>query len=132
RRVELIAKQHISRTGRGAEPAMHAGTQDLFRRCDLRIHELRGRERSLHRHTPADMRPGLRTPFGSKLSLTRLARARRADSSGANTSIAARPAAGARISVACPPTAATALRIAAASGSSGYGIATQMRPPAQS
>src|SRR5262245_64673019 len=111
---------------------MDAGTQNLLRGCDLRIHKLRGGERSLHRHTPAHMRPGLSTPFGSKLSFTRLVRARSPDSSDANTSIAARTAAGARISTAWPPTLATALRIAAASGSSGNGIATQIRPPPQS
>ena len=32
RAVELVAEQHIGRAGRGAEAAMHAGAQDLFRR----------------------------------------------------------------------------------------------------
>src|SRR5712691_5442343 len=59
-------------------------------------------------HTPAHIRPGLSTPLGSKLSLTRLVRAATAAACGSNTSTAARSAAGARMRVACPPVAATA------------------------
>ena len=104
RRIELVAEQHIGRAGRGAESAMHAGAQDFLRGCDLRVEQLREGERGLHidlvsrmrcstsSHTPAHMRPGLSTPLGSKLSFTRLAKARKAASSGANTSTAARTA----------------------------------------
>ena len=58
---------------------------------------------SASRYTPAHMRPGLSTPFGSKPSFTRLLRAARPASCGSNTSTDARSAAGARTSVAWPP-----------------------------
>ncbi len=48
RTVELVAKQHISRAGRGAEAAMHAGAQDLFGGVGVRVGELRGGEVRLH------------------------------------------------------------------------------------
>jgi hypothetical protein len=48
RRIELIAQQHIGRTGRGAEAAVHAGAQDFFGFRDLRIGELRQGEGGLH------------------------------------------------------------------------------------
>ncbi len=41
RRIQLVAQQHIGRAGRGAEPAMHAGAQDLVGFRDIRIGELR-------------------------------------------------------------------------------------------
>ena len=72
RGIELVAEQHIGRAGRGAEAAMHAGAQDLVGLRDVRIGELGEGEGGLHRYTPAHIRPGLSTPFGSKLSLTRL------------------------------------------------------------
>jgi len=40
RAIELVAEQHIGRTGRGAEAAMHAGAQDLVRFGDIGIGEL--------------------------------------------------------------------------------------------
>ena len=100
RRIELVAVEHIGRTGRGAEAAMHAGAQDLFRFRDIRIGELREGEGGLHGYTPAHMRPALSTPCGSKLSRTRFVNAASAAGSGSKTSTAARTAAGARMSVA--------------------------------
>ncbi len=41
RRIELVAVEHIGRTGRGAEAAMHAGAQDFFRFRNVRIGKLR-------------------------------------------------------------------------------------------
>ncbi len=49
RTVALIAKHDVGRTGRGAEPAMHATPQDAVRSCDLRIVELRLGKVGLHR-----------------------------------------------------------------------------------
>src|SRR5215470_5142628 len=132
RGIELVPEQDIGRARRRAESAVNASAQDLLGGSELRILQLCEGERGLHRQTPAHMRPGLSTPFGSKLSFTRLVKAPMAGSSGANTSTLARTAAGARTNVACPPTAATARRIAGASGSFSSGIATQIRPPAQS
>jgi hypothetical protein len=40
RAIELVAKQHIGRTGRGAEAAMHAGAENLVRLPDVGIGEL--------------------------------------------------------------------------------------------
>ena len=133
RGIEFVAEQHIGRAGRGAEAAMHAGAQDLFRFRDLRIGQLGEGEGGLHRYTPAHMRPGLSTPLGSKLSFTRLVSARKRRRPAARTHRprrAPRPARepawrGRRRS---RPRA----RIAAASGSSANGIATQISPPAQS
>ena len=48
RAIEFIAEQHIGRAGRGAEAAMHAGSQDLVGFRDIRVGELREGERSLH------------------------------------------------------------------------------------
>ena len=62
RRIELVAVEHVSRTSRGTETAMHAGAQDLLRLRDVRIGELRQRESGLHDYTPAHMRPALSTP----------------------------------------------------------------------
>ena len=74
-RIELVAEQHIGRAGRGAEAAMHAGAQDLVGLRDIRIGELGEGEGGLHAQTPAYIRPGLSTPFGSKLSFTRRVKA---------------------------------------------------------
>jgi hypothetical protein len=52
------------------------------------------------RHTPAHIRPGPNSPFGSKLSLTRLLKAASPAPCGSNTVTEARIAAGARTSVA--------------------------------
>src|SRR6185503_108599 len=103
RRIELVPKKHIGRARGRAKSAMHASAQDFLRRCDLWVEQLGECKRRLHGYAPAHMRPGLRTPFGSKLSFTRLPRARTAGSSGAKTSTDARTAAGARTSVAWPP-----------------------------
>ena len=51
RRIELVAVEHIGRTRRRAEPAMHAGAQDFFRLRDVGIGQLCKREVSLHCHT---------------------------------------------------------------------------------
>ena len=37
RGIELVAEQNISRAGRRAEPAMHAGAQDFLRGSELRV-----------------------------------------------------------------------------------------------
>src|SRR5262249_45669305 len=120
RRVALVAQQHVGRACRRAEAAMHAGAKNLVGLGNVRIGKLRQRKRGLH-HPPAHMRPGLSTPFGSKLSFTRLLTPASAPGCGSNTSIAARIATGARMSVACPPTLAEARRIAAAPASSDGG-----------
>ena len=100
RRIQLVAVEHVGRAGGGAEAAMHAGAQDLFRFRHVRVGQLREGEGSLHGYTPAHMRPALSTPRGSKLSRTRLVNAASAAGSGSKTSMAARTAAGARMSVA--------------------------------
>jgi hypothetical protein len=48
RTVEFIAKRHIGRTGRRAEPAMNALAQNLFRFRDIWISELSEGETGLH------------------------------------------------------------------------------------
>ena len=53
RAIELVAEQHIGRTGRGAEAAMHAGAQDLVGFRDVGIGQLRQREFGLHAAAPA-------------------------------------------------------------------------------
>ena len=106
RRIELVAEQNIGRAGRGAEAAMHASAQDLVCFRDLRVSELRQAEVGLHRvprskaYRPAHIRPGLRTPRGSKLSLTRAVNAARGPRCGWNTGTSARMATGARTSMA--------------------------------
>jgi hypothetical protein len=47
-RVQLVPEQEVSRTGRGAEAAMHAGAQDFLRRLHRRITKLFGGEVGLH------------------------------------------------------------------------------------
>src|SRR5215472_713166 len=58
------------------------------------------------------MRPGLRRPPGSKLSLIRRARVASAGSCGWKTSTAARSGSGARMRVACPRVRALRIRAA--------------------
>jgi len=48
RRIELVSEQHVGRTGRGAEAAMHAGAQDAVRFRDIGVGELREGKGSLH------------------------------------------------------------------------------------
>lgn len=48
RRIALVAEQHIGRARRRAEPAMHAGPQDLVGFLDARIGKLREGEGGLH------------------------------------------------------------------------------------
>ena len=76
------------------------------------------------------MRPGVSTPFGSKLSRTRLVNAATAGASVVNTATAARTAAGARMSVAWPPASTTAARTSGAWASDAGGSAAQTSPPA--
>ena len=71
RAIELVAEQHIGRTGRGAEPAMHAGAQDLVGFRDIGIGELGEAEFGFHVATARISRPRLRMFFGSKLWRTR-------------------------------------------------------------
>src|SRR5579872_4696667 len=85
RAVELVAQQHVGRTGRGAEAAMHAGAQDLFRLLRVGIEQLRRGEVGAHAYTPSTMRPGLRTWRGSNPSLTRRDKAASGPGCGSNT-----------------------------------------------
>ena len=71
RAIEFVAEQHVGRAGRGAEPAMHAGAQDLVGFRDIGIGELREAEFGFHVATPRVSRPRLRMFFGSKLWRTR-------------------------------------------------------------
>ena len=48
RAVELVSEQHVRRTGRSAEAAVHALAQDRLARGDARILQLRGGETRLH------------------------------------------------------------------------------------
>ena len=90
RRIELVAEQDIGRAGRGAETAMHAGAKDPIGFRGIRVGELGEGKGGLHRsnlvipgklfgvpahQTPAHIRPGLSTPLGSKLALTRFVNA---------------------------------------------------------
>ena len=52
RTVELVAQGHIGRTGRGAEPAMDTGPQNVIGFRDIRIGKLGQREMGLHRLDP--------------------------------------------------------------------------------
>ncbi|MEY9198290.1 hypothetical protein ABIA16_003406 [Sinorhizobium fredii] len=52
RTVEFVAEQHIGRTGGGAEAAMDAFAQDLFRFGDMRVGELLWRKICLQPDTP--------------------------------------------------------------------------------
>ena len=46
--VEFVAEQHVSRAGRGTEPAMHTGSENTVRGFDIRVGELRQGEMCLH------------------------------------------------------------------------------------
>src|SRR5580692_9433939 len=131
RGIELIPKQHVGRTGCRAEAAVNAGAQDSVRFRGIGIGELGEGKRGLH-YTPAHIRPGSRTPFGSKLSLTRFVKANSAASWVGKTSTAARTEVGARTSVACPPSGATRRRTSAAPASAEGASRSQTNPPAQS
>src|SRR5438105_999250 len=103
RAVELVAEQDIGRAGRGAETAMHAGAQYLFRLPIVGIGKLREREAGLHRNGPQRsryMRPGFSTRRGSKLLMTRALSAASAPPCGSKTGTALRRAAAPRTSVA--------------------------------
>ena len=71
RAIELVAEQHIGRTGRGAEAAMHAGAQDLVGFGDIGVGELGEREFGFHVAVLRSIRPRLRMILGSKLWRTR-------------------------------------------------------------
>ena len=47
-RIEFVAVEHIGRTSRGAEAAMHAGAQDFLRFRGVRIGQLSEGERCPH------------------------------------------------------------------------------------
>ena len=71
RAVEFVAKQHVSRAGRGAEAAMHAGAQDLVSLGDIGIGELLRGEFSLHDAPSRAIRPRLSRCLGSNEDLMR-------------------------------------------------------------
>ena len=56
RAVELVAEQQEGRAGRGAEPAMDAGAQDLVGGGDIGVAQLFSGEIRLHRVSPAGHR----------------------------------------------------------------------------
>ena len=133
RAIELVAEQHIGRTGGGAEAAMHAGAQDFFRGVDLRVGELREGEVGLHALHPRPHAAGIEHALGVEAFLHALAERGQGPPPAARTRRARRAPRPARAPAwrgrrAWP----TAPRTAAASGSCANGIATQTRPPAQS
>src|SRR3982075_609168 len=71
RAIEFVAEQHVGRTGRGTEPAVYAGAQNLVGFRDIGIGELREAEFGFHVADPRISRPRLRMFFGSKLWRTR-------------------------------------------------------------
>src|SRR6201997_4854633 len=83
--IEFVAEQHISRTGRGAETAMHAGAQDLVGLRNIGIGELGKAELGLHAPSRTS-RPRLRMRLGSKLLRTRSLKATSPAGCGWNTS----------------------------------------------
>ena len=99
RAIELVAEQHIGRTGGGAEAAMHAGAQDLVGFLDVGVGELREAEFGLHA-APRLIRPRLRICFGSKLCRTRSPSAAMPGACGWNTSTFRRTSSEARSSMA--------------------------------
>ena len=107
RAIELVAEQHIGRTGRGAEPAMHAGAQDLVGYGDIGIGELREREFGFHVAATSSIRPRLRMILGSKLWRTRWLSAATPPACGWKTSTFRLISSEARISEAWPPAAST-------------------------
>src|SRR3984893_15395 len=131
RGIELIPKQHVGRTGCRTEAAVNAGAQDSVRFRGIGIGELGEGKRGLH-YTPAHIRPGLRTPLGSKLSLTRFVKANSAASWVGKTLTAARTEVGERTSVAWPPSGATRRRTSDAPASAEGSSRSQTNPPAQS
>ncbi len=62
RAVEFVAEQHVGRAGRGAEPAMHAIPQDLFRLRGIGVGELGQREFGLQRFSFPELRSGASGP----------------------------------------------------------------------
>src|SRR5580693_186279 len=132
RAVELVAKQHIGRAGRGAEAAMHAGAQDLVGFRDIGIGKLGEAEFGLHIAAPLTSRPRLRMCFGSKLKRTRSESAASPSACGWNTSTLRRTSSEARISVAWPDAASTRSRTRDVWASPFGGSAAQIRPPPQS
>ena len=120
RRIELVAEQHIGRTGRGAEAAMHAGAQNLVRPPRCRDRQA-GRGRNWSASHPRPHAAGIEHALRIEALLHAPGRARRArPCCGSNTSTAARIAAGARISVACPPARDRGAQIAPRRRSSGW------------
>src|ERR1700722_11310 len=137
RTIEFIPQQDVGRAGRGAEPAMHAGPQDLVGFGNIGIGELRQAEFGLHAADPEEapgraIRPRLRMPFGSKLRRTRSLKAATPSLAGWNTSIWRLTSSAARSSMAWPPAEAVHCRTNAAWASGRGGIAAQIRPPPQS
>src|SRR5258706_9348007 len=102
RAVPLVAQNQIGRTGRGAEAAMHASAQRLFRLLHMRIGQLFRAECRAHQ-MPSNMRPGFNTCLPSNAALTARVSVARAGASGSNTASRALTASAARIKVACPP-----------------------------
>ena len=69
RAVEFVAEQQIGRAGRGAEAAMDAGADDLFRRPHMRIGEQGGGEIGLHGSYPRVHAPGIEHAVGVEARL---------------------------------------------------------------
>src|SRR5205085_2587445 len=132
RAIEFVAEQHVGRTGRGAEAAMHAGAQYLVGFLDIGVGQLGQREFGLHAAFPRTMRPRLRMLLGSKLLRTRSASAARPGACGWNTSTSRRTSSAPRINVAWPPAASTLWRTTDARASGLGGTAAQIKPPPQS
>src|SRR6185437_534276 len=128
RTIELVAEQHIGRAGRGAEPAMHAGAQDIVGFRDIGVSELGEAEFGFHVEAIRRIRPRLRMCFGSKLWRTRSPSAASPAGCGWNTSVTRRTSSEARSSVAWPPAASTRARTSAAWASGFGGSASQIRP----
>ena len=93
RAIELVAEQHIGRTGRGAEAAMHAGAQDLVGLGDVGIGQLGQRKFGLHAALPRSSPAAVEDVFRIEAVAHPLARARASP----------RPAAGTRRPAAAPP-----------------------------
>src|ERR1700744_532537 len=126
RAIELVAEQHIGRTGRGAEAAMHAGAQYLVGFLDVGIGELGEAEIGFHVEATRRIRPRLRMCFGSKLWRTRSPSAASPAGCGWNTSTSRRTSSAARSKVAWPPAASTRARTSAAPASGFGGSASQI------
>ncbi len=98
--VELIAQQHVGRTGRRAEAAVHAFAQYLLRLGGVRILQRCSGELRLHQL----MRPGFSRSSGSNAALKRAAIAAMAGACGSNTPPARRSDSGA-LTKRCVPAA---------------------------